>query len=187
MANTRFGWHSGKVICSGISILGAKIDAGTTEKHAVDISVTGSTASGGSVVGLNIVATTSGTAATWAAGLFARITEGATKNVNGYLCAAEFELNVGAGAYNPSDCGVLVLNSWIDNVNYGNISHPAYIHLREYGVSKMTNLLWFGDAVIGTTSKATLLSTSADLAASHTIKILVGATPLWILCNATGP
>ena len=173
LKNRRFGWHSGNINCRSITATGK-----------LDLSYIGALSSGGEAVGANLVTTTAGTAGSWASAIYAKIIQGTTKNVNGYLCAAEFELAI-AGSYNSSDCAVLVLNSTISNTG-GAISHPAYIYIREYGSKKMDNLLWFGDATIGS-GKTTLLSTTSDLAATHTVKVLVGTTPLWVLCNNVGP
>jgi hypothetical protein len=183
MSNRKFGWHSGAVHCKSLTLGGGTSVSG--EVHVSDIAASGALSSSSGLVGQNVVLTTQGTAGAWASALYAKVTEGTTKNVNGYLCAAEFELAI-AGTYNASDAAVLVLNSTMTNSG-GAISHPAYIYIREYGTKLMDNLLWFGDASIGTTSKTTLLSTTADLAATHTIKVLIGATPVWILCNNVGP
>lgn len=195
IAKLRSKWTTGGLVFynaadmgSGLHYLTLDIDATliTGEQHALDIDFTGACSSGDMMVAANFICTPTGTAASWCSGIYAKVVEGTTKSVNGYLCAAELELIIGAGDYNPSDCAVLVLNAQINNVNLANISHPAYVYLREYGASAMPNLFWFADQTVGTNSEAVLLSTlNADQAASHTIKFLVGTTPYWILCTTT--
>lgn len=156
--------------------------AASAEEHGIEINYTGTMASSSGAVALNIAMTTAGTAGAWACGIFAKVIEGATKNVNGYLNAAEFELQV--AATNPSDYCVMALNSIITT---SLCSHPAYMYMRDYGTTAMQNLFWFADQAVGTTSKTVLLSSTSDLAASHTIRFLISGTPYWILCNSTGP
>jgi hypothetical protein len=191
----KFGWHSGVINCVGL-ILNAGVDrfsANTGEVHAFDLKATGSTRSGGSIVGHNIVLTTAGTAGTWASAIYAKVTEGTTKNINGYISAAELELAIG-GTYNPSDLGVLVLNSTITNTNLGNCTHKAYIYLRDYGTdsgaalgsTSMPNLFWFGDQTIGSDSDgASLLAANTIASSTHTIRFLIGTTPYYIMCANT--
>lgn len=166
MANRKFGWHSGAVHCKSIEIGSPSIAMGANDQ-----------------VGTGIQLNTNGTGRTWAAGIFANITQGTTKNVSGYLTAAEFEVKLSAVTY-MSEWSVMTLNSW-DNNTVG--SYRTYIWLRDYGSMKMDSLLRFSDASIATATKSALLSTSADLTSSHVIRILIGTTPYWILLNATGP
>jgi hypothetical protein len=83
-----------------------------------------------------------------------------------------------------SEWAVMTLNSW-DNNTVG--SYRTYIWLRDYGSLAMNSLLRFSDASIATTTKGALLSTSADLASTHVIRMLIGSTPYWILVNNVGP
>jgi len=177
--NRKFGWHSGAVHCRSLTIGGGTSVSGET--HVSDLAMSGALISGSGLVGQNIVLTTLGTAGSWACGLYVKTVEGTTKNVNGYLNAAEFELAVG-GTYNPSDMCVLALNSTITNTAMVNCSHPAYVYLRDYGTATMNNLFWFADASIGAADSA-LLSTKNAAAVSHTIKILIGGTPYWIMVS----
>jgi hypothetical protein len=166
MANRKFGWHSGAVHCKSIEIGSPSIALGATDQ-----------------VGTGVQLNTNGIGRNWAAGIFANITQGTTKNVTGYLTAAEFEVKLSA-VTNMSEWSVMTLNSW-DNNAVG--SYRTYIWLRDYGSLAMNSLLRFSDAVVATTTKSALLSTSGDLASSHTIRVLFGTTPIWILCNSTGP
>jgi hypothetical protein len=189
MTNRKFGWHSGAVHCKSILIGGGTLVSG--EVHVSDFAASGALLSGKGLVAQNIVLTTKGTAGSWACGLYVKIVEGTTKNVNGYLNAAEFELSV-AGTYNPSDMCVLALNSTLTNTAMSNCSHPAYIYLRDYGTAggaalgatSMNNLFWFGDQTIGADADgASLLAANTIAANTHTIRFLIGNTPYYIMCS----
>jgi len=158
--------------------------AAGAELHSLSINSAGTLGSGSGLVGFNVITTTAGTAGSWACGIYAKVVEGTTKNVNGYLNAAEFELAV-AGSYNPSDMCVLALNSTITNSAMANCSHPAYMHIHEYGSATMNNLFWFAEAVKGADGDTTsLLAASVGPTANATIKFLIGDTPYWILCSS---
>jgi hypothetical protein len=165
MANRKFGWHSGKVHCKEITV-GVTPALGATDQIGVGTSLV-----------------TTGTGRNWAAGIFAGIVQGTTKNVSGYLTAAEFEVKLSAVS-NVSEWAVMTLNSW-DNNTVG--SYRTYLWFRDYGSLKMNSLIRFSDASIETTSKASLLSTAGALASTHTIRMLIGTTPYWILVNNVGP
>ena len=188
MANRKFGWHSGALHCKSILAGGGTLVSGET--HISDMAASGTLSSGKGLVAQNIVLTTKGTAGSWACGLYVKTIEGTTKNVNGYLNAAEFELSV-AGSYNPSDMCVLALNSTLTNTAMSNCSHPAYIYLRDYGTAggaalgatSMNNLFWFGDQTIGSdTDGASLLAANSIAISTHTIRFLIGSTPYYIMC-----
>lgn len=166
MANRKFGWHSGAVHCKSIEIGSPSIALGANDQ-----------------VGTGVQLNTNGAGRNWAAGIFANITQGTTKNVSGYLTAAEFEVKLSAVS-NMSEWSVMTLNSW-DNNTVG--SYRTYIWLRDYGSLAMNSLLRFSDASVATTTKGALLSTTADLASTHVIRVLFGTTPIWILCNNVGP
>jgi hypothetical protein len=186
MSNKRFGWHSGKVHCKELKI--GDVDLLATEVRGTDLAFTGSLyGSGSTAVGQNIVLTTAGTGGTWASALYAKISQGTTKNVAGYLCAAEFEISLAACTGGPAQFSVLTLNS-ADNNSTATIR--SFIWMREYGSLANNAFVRFGlgsEFTVATTDKTTLLSTAADLGVSHTLRILVGETPYWILLNATGP
>ena len=164
----------------------------TGEQHFLDIAVTGTLSSGDSLVGLNIVATAAGTAASWVSGLYVKTTQ-ASKAVNGYLCAAELEL--ASTAAGSSDLAVLVLNS--TNTLTG--SPPAcipHLMLREYGASgSYANVFVrvFGDTGQGDTAtfSATALVTSVQNAyeanANCAIRCMVGSTAVWLIGSTTAP
>lgn len=154
-----------------------------TERHNVELVATPTMASGGNYVNLNVVTTTAGTAASWVSSIYAKITQGSTKNVNGYFCAAEFEL-VNAAA-NVSDNFVMVLNYQNNGAARG--SHESYIALRDYGSLAANSFLWLGDATIGTNSTTVLISSTGAKTHSHSIRIIVGSTAYWLMCTSTGP
>ena len=157
----------------------------TSEEHAMDITMGGTLSSGDSMVGLNIVVTTGGTAGLWASGLYCKVVQGTTKNVNGYLCAAEFELTNTCAT--TSSWFVLTLNAGHGGASLG--SNSSYIALREYGAVPVQSLFWFGDATIGSKSNTSLVTTFADGAhITNAIRCITGnQVPLWILCSTTNP
>jgi hypothetical protein len=164
MANRRFGWHSGALHCKSIEIGSPSIALGATDQ-----------------VGTGIQLNTNGAGRTWAAGIFANITQGTTKNVTGYLTAAEFEVKLSA-VTNMSEWAVMTLNSW-DNNAVG--SFRTYIWLRDYGSMKMNSLLRFSDAAIGLDGDVvSLIAVTNSAAATHTIRMTIGSTPYWILVSS---
>jgi hypothetical protein len=182
MANRKFGWHSGAVHCKSIKIGGGTIVSGET--HVSDMAASGVLASGKGLVGQNIVLTTLGTAGSWACGLYVKIVQGSTKNVNGYLNAAEFELV--SSCVNASDFCVIALNS---SVTASSCQDPAFIYIRDYGTLGLNNnLFWFGPEItIGSGSATALVTTATDHTATHNIKIKVGSTVMWLLATTTAP
>jgi carbonic anhydrase/acetyltransferase-like protein (isoleucine patch superfamily) len=85
-------------------------DAGTiTGTNAgIDLAYTGTLSSGEYMIGMKSAVTTAGTAGTGAIGVYGTVTQGETKNVNGYLAGGEFEV-VNSNT-NPSDWFPLVLD-----------------------------------------------------------------------------
>lgn len=161
-----------------------------SEAHGVDVTTTGTLASSKSLVGLNVKATAAGTAGAWLAGLFINATQ-ASKMVNGYLCAAEFELtSTAAGA---SDNSVIVLNSVRNHTGSAPACDP-YITLREYGTTYANVFLRvFGDTGQGTIAGfnvGTLVTEVQDgyeAGCRVAIRCMVGSTPIWLLANETAP
>ena len=164
----------------------------TGEEHAVDITNGGTCSSGDSMVGLNVVTTASGSAASWVSGLYVKATQ-ASKVVNGYICAAELEL--ASTAAGSSDLAVLVLNS--TNTLTG--SPPACVPLimaREYGASggyANAFLRVFGDTGQGTiagfnvSTLVTEVQDGYEAGCRCAIRCMVGSTPIWLLANETAP
>jgi hypothetical protein len=156
-----------------------------TERHNVEVVSTPTMASGGNYVGLNVVVTTAGTAAAWVSGIYSKVIQGATKNVNGYLCAAEFEM-VNSAA-NESANFVIVLNS--SNTGANPSSNKAYIALRDYGTAANANaVFWLGpeiEAAVGTKSATALFSTNVATTATHHLRIVVNSTPYYIMLTNT--
>jgi len=155
----------------------------TGEEHGLATNYTGTLSSGDSMVGINSRVTTAGSAATWVSGIYAKVTQGSTKNVNGYISGAEFE--VINSADNVSDWFPLVLNANNSGAQVG--SHSSYIGLRDYGSTKIQSLLWIEDQTIGTLSATSLVSTTNDEAASHVLRIIIDDTPYWILLTSAVP
>ena len=150
-----------------------------TERHTIEVVSTATMASGGNYAGLNIVVTTGGTAATWVSPLYCKVVQGSTKNVNGYLCAAEFEMTNSAA--NESANAVIVLNSSNSGANKN--AQSAFIFLRDYGSSQCQNFLWIADSTMGSGSATSLVSSKTSAAVSHTLKIYIGSTPYWIMLS----
>lgn len=154
------------------------------EEHAFDVTMGGTCSSGDGMVGGNFAVTPSGTAAAWVSGIYAKVTQGSTKAVSGYISAAEFE--VINSAANVSDWFVLVLNASNSGANQG--SHSSYIALRDYGSLDIQSLLWVStDHTIGTNSTTALMSSTAAKTHSHSLRFIAGSTPYWIMCTSTAP
>ena len=166
-------------------------DTGNTtgEHYGVQIAHTGTFAtSSDALVALNVVLTTGGTAGMWASALYAKTVQGTTKNVNGYLCAAELELDLGSVTGALSDHAVLVLNYNNDDADITSVAHHAFIQTHDYGSTECLYLLDIQDVTAGTKSDTKIFTTFADGAhISHAIHIKVGTTPYWILCSSQAP
>jgi hypothetical protein len=167
-------------------------DAGTItgEEHCSDIVNTGTLSSGDSLVGLNIVTTAAGTAGSWVSGLYVKTVQ-ASKMVNGYICAAEIELqSTAAGA---SDNAVLVLNSTRNHTGSPPACDP-YIMLREYGTTYGNVFVRiFGDTGQGATNAVNAALLVSQAKAAHeadcdvVIRCMVGSTPVWLLATTVAP
>jgi len=176
---------------AGTTVARFKSTAGVAisgEKHSMDVTGGGVVSSGDSLVGLNVTTTPTGSAASWVSGLFVNCTQ-ASKVVNGYICAAEFELT--STAANASDNSVIVLNSVRTHTGSAPVVEP-YIMLREYGASgSYANAFVriFGDTGQGgTTDATTLISTVSDnyeQGCDYAIRCMYGTTPIWILCTSS--
>jgi len=168
------------------------VDAGAVsgEEHGWDLVNTGTLSSGDSLVGANIVTTMAGTAGSWGCGLYVKAAQ-ASKMVNGYICAVEFELNsVAAGA---SDNAVMVLNS---SSNHSG-SPPActpYMMLREYGATPANVFARvFGDSGQGAVNAVDATKLVSQAKAAHeadcdvVLRWMVGSTPVWLLATTVPP
>jgi len=155
------------------------------EEHCLAVDYQGVVSSGDGMVGGNFAVTPTGAAAAWVSGIYAKVTQGAVKAVNGYISGAEFE--VINAADNVSDWFVLVLNSNNSGAQRG--SHSSFIALRDYGSLELSSLLWLpAEITMGSDDDSVLLSSlGGDQASTHTIRITVDGTPYWILLsNAHG-
>ncbi len=166
------------------------LSSGAAEVHGFALDLTGTLASGGSTVAANITNTCAGTAGAWACGLFVKTIQ-AAKYVNGYLCAAEFELN--STAADASDNSVVVLNSTRNHTGSPPAADP-YIMLREYGTTYANVFVRvFGDTgqgAINATNAATLVTQVADnyeQNANCAVRCMVGSTPVWLIASSTAP
>lgn len=158
----------------------------TGEEHFVDLAATGTVSSGDSAVGINSALTVTGSAASWVSSLYCKTTQ-ASKVVNGYLCAAEFEL--ASTAANASDNSVIVLNSTSNHSG----SPPActpYITLREYGTTAANVFLRiFDDTGQSGAANTKLVATSVTggVTMNTAIRCMLGSTPIWILASTVAP
>lgn len=168
------------------------VDAGAVsgEEHGFDIANTGTLSSGDSLVGLNVVTTAAGTAGSWVSGLFVKALQ-ASKMVNGYICAAEIELN--STAANASDNSILVLNSIRNHTGSPPACDP-YIMLREYGTTYGNVFVRvFGDTGQGATNAVDATKLVSQAKAAHeadcdvVIRCMVGSTPVWLLASTVAP
>lgn len=151
----------------------------STQRHNIELIATPTMISAGQYVNLYVKTTTAGTAATLVDGMFVTITQGNTKNVNGYFAAAELELNMGTG-YTPSDHAVLMLDYNSTNVVLANCSNHAYIMLQDFSSGDKCQYLFNhlqGEIVTGGIFEVVTAG-----AATHGIKINWGGTDYWIMC-----
>ncbi len=156
----------------------------TGEEHGLDVTVSGTLSSGDGLVGANLITTLSGTAGAWGCSLFAKVIQGSTKSIDGYLNAAEFELINSAA--NASAMAVITLN-WNNSATSPGApggSTQAYIQLREYSSgTPCSNLFEFTDVTIGSASATVLITPRTASAVSHGIKMTVKNTPYWIMLS----
>ena len=122
----------------------------------------------------------------WACGMFAKVTQGATKKVTGYLCAGEFELE--NSAPNASAMSCVTLN-WINKSSVPGVpggSTQAYIQLRDYSSgTPCSNLFEFTDVTIGNAADVLITDYPDGAYISQAIKFTVKNVPYWILCSDT--
>jgi hypothetical protein len=175
-----------KLLTSPYNIAQTYVD---TELHGVEINQTATHISGASMVALNVAQTTAGTAGTWSAAVYAKITQGTAQNVLGYITAAEFEM------INSCTAGgtffVLTLNA----NNKSQTANSAYIAIRDYG-STPTNALFnlFDSVTADTTTAGLKLMTKASPTIAE-INVAVrcmfggaaGGTPFWLLGTKVTP
>ena len=160
-----------------------------TARYSVQLVGTPTFKQTGDYVNLWIETTPAGTLGTWATSIFAKITQ-SVESVDGYICAAEFEVNK-SGSITNRQYGVIVLNN--GNNIAGAQSSSAFIVCREYGSNVLNALVKFGDnaSYSASASTAVAVSAAADGAATHKVRCIVTiagvATPLWLLATTTVP
>jgi hypothetical protein len=151
----------------------------STEVRTLALEAEGTLASGSGLVGYNITTTTAGTAGSWACGIYAKVVQGTTKNVNGYLDAAEFEVvNTCATV---SDWFVVSLQA----NSVANGSHSSFIALRDYGSTPCQSMMWLGPEITAGVDGDTtsLIAATVGTTNNYTIRVLYHDTPLWIMCS----
>jgi len=175
-----------KVVTTPINVAQTYV---ATELHAVEIAQTATQASGGNMVTLNVAHTTAGTAGTWSAAVYAKITQGTTKNVTGYLTAAEFEV--------VNSCATSGM-WWVLTLNANNKAAAqagsGYIVLRDYGSTPCNVFLSLYDQTSfdTTSAKTSLLFTRASPTIAE-INVAIrctydtAGTPFWLLGTRTAP
>jgi len=114
----------------------------------------------------------------------AEISSTASSSISGEMCVLKATASV-----NSTTAGTVnVLNMCISTAS-GKTMHAnsAFIYLKNDGSgTDIANFIYFGDA-IGTTSTATLVSTSADSTATHTVKCNANGTTIYLLATTTAP
>ena len=159
----------------------------TSEFRNVYIVSTPTMISGANYMALDVRVTTAGTAGTWASAIYAKITQGATKNINGYLCAAEFELSNSVAI--PSDMAVLVLNATVSYTGTPAACIP-YIMCRDYGSTDADIFARFFDHTKATTDGSKLISSVSDTFETNVdiaLAMMYGTTKFWLLGSTTTP
>lgn len=139
--------------------------------------------SGKSDGGTNFNVTVVGTGGAWQSGIYASVTQGSTKRVNGYISGAEFE--VINSADNVGDWFPLVLNANNSGAQMG--THASFIALRDYGSLELDSLLWFGDQSLGSKSNTTIVTTIGNTNCTHAVRFKIGSTVYWLQAMSTLP
>ncbi len=130
----------------------------------------------------------------WSNALKAHVEYGVAGRTNGLgsaLCA-ELDLSAGTtqGNYAPLEAELIGTTS---GAKTGTASAFLYCNVGGHSTAKTTinaNAYFaiFGAAVtIGTKATGAIVSTRADGAATHAVKILVGSTVMWLLATTDGP
>jgi len=163
------------------------IAAGTVsgEEYGLALTCGGTLSSGDALVGANIAVTPVGANASWVAGIFSKVVESATKRVDGYMAAGEFEVQTACDTASASACLVL---QWA-NTSANQPANAAYIMLKDWGTTRQRALFEFGsEHTIGSDGDTTsLLSANNPTAATHAIRCTINNVPYWIMAvNLTG-
>lgn len=146
------------------------------------------------VAGARVLTTTTGISpdgvgGAWADGFYAEVREGTTGSAvhatTGYISGGEFQTTI-RGTFTALTWAILTLNS-SDLRTGGGLSGGSYFLMREYGTNLCGDLFNFFDAAIGSGSASTLITTTADKAQTHGIKMLVGATTMWVMATTNVP
>lgn len=161
----------------------------SAELHGVDITYTGTQASGGSLVALNVAHTVAGSSGMWSSAIFAKMTQSATESVTGYMSGAELEINSSVTQANtPCQMWPLVLNSNCISVG----TNSAFIALRDYATTAtMGAVLSLFDVTDATTVSTTKvfsgLSAGKETTIDCAIRCMYKDNPFWLLGSKTAP
>jgi len=165
-----------------VLVVGTSSRAISGEEYLMNMTYGGTCSSGDSMVALNINVTPSGANASWVSGIFANVTEGATKHVDGYISAGEFQVTNSCATWSAAACLVL---DWVNNSTAQ--ESQAYIMLRDYGTTHCRALFDFGTewgSLIGSDGDvASLLAANVATASTHTIRITINAVPYFIMLS----
>lgn len=163
----------------------------TDEEHLLSVAYGGTLSSGDSMVGGNFAVTPIGTGGAWVAGIFASVTQGATKAVDGYISAGEFELNNSADLAGAMSCLTLNWNNSSSSPGAPGGSTQAYLQLRDYSSgTPCSNLLEFTDLTIGTTAIDEIMTSVSDDYEQNclfALKFTVKNVPYWFLVSGVAP
>lgn len=163
----------------------------TDEEHLLSVAYGGTLSSGDSMIGINSAVTPIGTGGAWVAGIFASVTQGATKAVNGYISAAEFELNNSAALASAMSCLTLNWNNSSSSPGAPGGSTQAYIQLRDYSSgTPCSNLFEFTDLTVGTTTTTEIMTSVSDgyeANCLYALKFTVKNVPYWFLVSKVDP
>jgi len=157
------------------------------EWHGNEIVAAPVLTSGSSFVGQNIVVTPTGTSGSWVSGSYTKVAiNPSTFIAGGYISAAEFELAI-SGTLQTCDFGVIALDGNQSNTFSPVMPRGAYILLNDFGATEIPNLFRLMGFTTGADTDTTSLfaATTTGAAVSHTLKIMVGTTPYWIMVSNT--
>ena len=143
----------------------------------------------GNYAALSILTTPAGTLGTWASSMFVKTSQ-TVNSIDGYICAAEFEVHK-TGSYTNRDYAVLVLNN--ANSIAGAQSSSAFIVCHEYGTNVLNALVKFAENAqySATASSTALVSVSTDTTSTRRVRFVATvagvATNMWFLATTTAP
>jgi len=177
-------YTSGKIPASYFEFAGT-ITAGE-EWHHNEIVCAPVLTAGSSFVGQNIVVNAIGISGSWVSGSFTKVAiDPATFVGGGYISAAEFELAI-SGTLQTCDFGVIVLDGAQSNTFSPVMPRGSFILINDWGDTKIPNFVRVMNQSVGSDGDTTSMFAASDSTrvSTHTLKIMVGTTPYWILCSS---